>query len=74
MLELDFLKDDFEDHLLMYEWNDFSNLETKVKYYLESDSANQDVRHKTQAITSLRHTYVNRFQEVLDVLKKEGAL
>jgi spore maturation protein CgeB len=71
MPELNFADTDFEGQLPMYRWDDFADLEGKIRFYLEDADFNQEVRKKTQAITAERHTYVNRVQELLEVIGRQ---
>jgi hypothetical protein len=65
MPQLDFLDEDYTDHLPMYQWGDWEDLERKIRHYLTNDADNQAVREETQAIVREGHTYIHRVQELL---------
>ena len=71
MPELNFAAEDFEGHLPMYGWDDFADLEKRIRFYLEDPDLNQELRKKTQAITAESHTYVNRVQELLEIIRRQ---
>jgi hypothetical protein len=65
MPQLNFLAQDYEQQLPMYRWDDWADLESKIRFYLTDWKANLEARDKTQAIVASRHTYVQRVQELL---------
>lgn len=68
MPQLDFLSEDYEGQLPMYEWGNFVDLETKVRHYLENECENQLVRERTQSIAARDHTYVSRIKSMLETI------
>lgn len=71
MPKLDFLIHDFHAVFPMYEWGNWSQLEDRVRTYLELPNANQDTRQAMQKVTADEHTYVNRIQEMLEVIGRQ---
>lgn len=70
MPKLNFLLDDFNAVLPMYEWGNWARLERMIDTYLNVPESNRDMRKATQRITSREHTYVNRVQELLAVVQE----
>ncbi len=68
MPQLDFLQEDYQGHLPMYKWGDFTDLEEKIRYYLTHDEENRLVRKQTQSIAAEKHTYVQRVEELLETV------
>lgn len=68
MPQIDFVDDDFYGFLPMYEWGNFSQLEAMIKKYVENDGLRRVTQKNTQKLASKNHTYVNRVQELLEVV------
>lgn len=65
MPTIEFVAEDFDGKLPMYEWGDFRQLERQIAYALKGKSYNQEIRKFTQHVTVNNHTYVHRVQEML---------
>lgn len=68
MPDLKFVDEDFDGAMPMYPWGDFKRLEELVRYYLAHPDENQSIRRACQAISARDHTYVNRVEQILDVV------
>lgn len=64
MPQINALDDLYESKLPMYTWGDWSDLEKKIKYYLDNADVNEQVRKETHEI-AMRNTYVQRVQTIL---------
>lgn len=65
MPQINFVEEDFNGYLPMYEWGNFQQLEEIIQRFVYSSEFNHGLRVKTQEITAKNHTYVNRVQEML---------
>lgn len=65
MPKLNFLVDDYDGFLPMYNWGQFKELEVAIEYYLQSERARKTVVTNTQEIARSKHTYVNRVEEII---------
>lgn len=68
MPDLEVLANDYYRQLPMYHWGNWSHLERQVKGLLEDEKERESVRRTCHRIAAERHTYVNRMQELLDVV------
>lgn len=55
--------------LVTYEFGDFKDLERKINYYLVRDYERERIRLAGHERTKKDHTYKNRWQEILKILK-----
>jgi hypothetical protein len=60
----------FEDqeHLVFYKYGDFDELQFKIDYFMEHDLARKAIRIMGLEHVKANHTYVNRWQEILDTV------
>ena len=65
-------QDDTE--LLTYAFGDFDQLKWLIDHYLQHDIERLEIRNNGHNRTKRDNTYTNRMAEMLNVLKKEGAL
>lgn len=70
MPELEFLRDDFENNLPMYPWGSFTKLEDTICWWLAHDEERMRISEISQEITAKHHTYVNRVQDLLDIVQE----
>ncbi len=68
MPQIDFVDEDFNGELPMYNWGDFEHLERTIEYYLTDEVENKRIREVTQKITAENHTYVNRAKTILETV------
>lgn len=61
----------FEDgkHLKFYTYNDWAQLKGLIDYYLEHDDEREAIRRQGQAHVKANHTYLNRWQHILEVVQ-----
>lgn len=60
------------DELVLYHGR--SDLEDKVEYYLTHDTEREDIRYRGWMRTRRDHTYLNRCQQLLDVVREKLCL
>jgi hypothetical protein len=53
-----------------YKWGDFLDLENKIKYWLSNEEERNSIRDENLETVKEKHTYVNRVQEMLDIIFK----
>lgn len=51
-----------------YNWGDWKQLESMIKYYLEHEDERHAIQLENQRITMLEHTYVNRAETIIKLL------
>lgn len=63
--------DHFEDrkHLVFYNFNDFGQLKHLIDYYLAHPEEADKIRRAGQLHVKTNHTYLNRWQTILDTVK-----
>lgn len=74
MPKIDELTEIYDGELPMYEWGDWKSLEHEVGFHLENKDFRDHRIEKCASITKENHTYVNRVETILEILKQEGAL
>lgn len=65
MPQIDFVDQDFEHNMAMYQWGNFNHLEKIIRVYMEDPDLRRKDREACQKITAENHTYVNRAQTIL---------
>lgn len=70
MPKIDALNDLYNGSLPMYDWGDYTDLESKVRLYLEDKKLNASTRKKTARITRAGYTYANVAQKIIDEVTK----
>lgn len=68
MPRIDFVDQDFEGNMPMYNWGDFKELETAIDYYLTHEKQRAQAVDACQKISATQHTYVNRVQTILEAV------
>lgn len=53
----------------MYAWEDFDNLERRIRFYLENEDSREKLRLKAHTISKMAHTYVNRAKTIMETVK-----
>ena len=67
MPRIEKINDLWDGSIPMYAWDDFDNLEKRIRYYLENEDKREKMRLKAHRITKAAHTYVSRAKEILEV-------
>jgi spore maturation protein CgeB len=52
----------------MYNWGDFEQLEKMISNYLTDHEERERIRLKAWNITKEKHTYVNRAEEIIEII------
>lgn len=68
MPKLNFLDIDFDGNLPMFSWDDYTELENLIRYWLYNDDKRIKTQKACQQYTAKNHTYVNRIKEMLGVI------
>lgn len=68
----DCYKEDVET--VLYTYGDFQELKDKIDFYLNNEEYREDIRKAGHERTKRDHTYTQRAKQMLQVLKKEGAI
>lgn len=55
-------------HVVYYKHGDLQDLREKIDYYLEHDDEREKIRLAGQELTKSKHTYTQRWQEILDTV------
>lgn len=58
---------------VFYEFGNFDELDRKINYYLLHEAEREKIRRAGHELVKSSHTYVQRLQELLDVLSTNGA-
>ena len=58
---------------IFYKFNDFEDLDSKINYYLTHEFEREELRTKLHEFVKSSQTYLQRLQELLDVLTANGA-
>lgn len=66
MPQIDALQEQYEDKMVMYPWGDFEALEGIIEFWLENDTAREEIRKANHEVAKRDHTYVNRMQTILE--------
>lgn len=64
---------DEDVNAVFYEFGNFEELDRKINYYLEHDEEREKIRKAGHEFVKSSQTYLQRLQELLDVLRQEGA-
>jgi hypothetical protein len=67
------LDDEFEDgkHLVFYEYGDFKDLKSKIDFYIDNETAREYIRHQGYLLVKNKHTYLQRWGEILNAINKD---
>lgn len=57
--------------LVTYSFDDFSMLKQRIDYYLEHDAEREEIRKNAYERTLKDHTYLNRWQFIIDKIEKD---
>lgn len=62
----------FEDgkHLIFYDYGDLDQLRKLIDYYLTHDDEREEIRRTGHEHVKARHTYIDRWTEILEVLAR----
>lgn len=60
-------------HLVFYEYGNFKQLKELIDYYLTHDSEREEIRKNGFLHVKQNHTYLNRWQEILDIIGVKDA-
>ena len=62
-----------EFRVIFYKFGDFEDLDSKINYFLSHEKEREYIRIKLHEFVKSSQTYVQRLQELLDVLAEQGA-
>lgn len=70
------MTDHFVDRkeIVLYSFGNFEQLKFMIDYYIEHDDEREAIRAAGHLRTKTDNTYANRMKQMLDVLKREGAI
>ena len=57
-----------DEHLAYYRYGDFDQLKNLIDHYLQADDERERIRDAGHRHVKAHHTYVNRWQEILDTV------
>jgi len=49
-------------------WHDIDELKANIKYYLRNNDERKEIQKNAEILAHKRHTYVNRIQNMLDII------
>lgn len=68
MPQINELLHDYEGNMAMYPWDDFGALERVVEFLLDDEGYRAKLREANHEVAKRDHTYVNRVEEILEVV------
>lgn len=70
------IEEHFNDRkeVVFYDYNDFEQLKGLIDFYLENDKPRELIRKRGHERTKRDHTYTQRMKQMLETLKREGAI
>jgi len=58
------------EHLVLYDYGDFNQLDELINYYLEHDDEREKIRVAGHAHVKANHTFTNRWQQILRTVQR----